>query len=155
MTVVEKETDEGHPVVGYKKIPLGSDPRNPYIMTEPLRRPKLDKEEAATNLIYFIILLTIAMPWLYLKAYMGVFESAWWFYKNNTDLLPEHMMHGAGLYFNRDNGVIIGFYNTSHEVELSNWTRFYDPDEKIEEEEEESESANPVLLFTIDDKSDI
>ena len=113
-------------------------------MTEPLRRPKLDKEEAATNLIYFILLMLIAAPWLFLKAYMGMFESAWWFYKNNTDLLPEHMMHGAGLYVNRENGVIIGFYNTSHDVELSNWTTFYDPDKKIEEDEAEAESAaNP------------
>ena len=103
-------------------------------------------------MIYFIILLWLASPWLFLKAYMGVFESAWWFYKNNIDLVPEHMTHGAGLYINRDNGVIFGFYNTSHEVELSNWTTFYDPDKKVEEDEEETaESANPKLEFTIDD----
>jgi len=84
---------------------------------------------------------------------MGVFESAWWFYKNNIDLIPEHMTHGAGLYINRDNGVIMGFYNTSHEIDLSNWTTFYDPDKKIDEEEETSESsANPKLLFTIDNE---
>lgn len=121
-------------------------------MTEPLKRPKLTKEEASQNLIYFIFLMLVASPWLFLKAYMGIFESAWWFYKNNVDLLPEHFVHGAGLYINRDNGVIIGFYNTSHEVELSNWTTFYDPDTKIDEDEESTESsANPVLMFTIDD----
>ena len=130
----------------------GSDPRNPIIMTEPLKRKKLSREEATQNMIYFIILLWLASPWLFLKAYMGVFESAWWFYKNNIDLVPEHMTHGAGLYINRDNGVIFGFYNTSHEVELSNWTTFYDPDKKVEEDEEETaESANPKLEFTIDD----
>ena len=148
-------TEKGHPVVGYKKLPLGSDPRNPVIMTEPLKRPKLSKEEASQNLIFFIGLLYIAMPWLILKAYMGVFESTWWFYKNNIDLLPEHMTHGAGFYINRDNGVIFGFYNTSHEVELSNWTRFYDPDAKIDEETETAgSSANPTLQFTIDDVSE-
>jgi hypothetical protein len=122
-------------------------------MTEPRKREKLPREEATTNLIYFILLLYIASPWLVMKAYMGVFESSWWFYKNNVDLLPEHMTHGAGLYINRDNGVIMGFYNTSHEVELSNWTTFYDPDKKVDEEKGAKSSANPTLLFTIDDNT--
>ena len=84
-------TENGHPVVGYKKLPIGSDPRNPIIMTEARKRDKLPREEASTNLMLFILLLYIASPWLILKAYMGVFESSWWFYKNNVDLLPDHM----------------------------------------------------------------
>lgn len=115
-------------------------------MTPKKLKPKLKKEEAAENLVYFIGLMHLAFVWLFLKAYMGVFESGWWFYKNNSDLLPSHFVHGAGLYINRDNGVIFGFYNTSHEVQLSNWTNFYDPDKIIEDEE--AEAANPKLQFT-------
>ena len=114
-------------------------------MTPKKKMTKLKKEEAAQNLAYFIGLMHVAFVWLFLKAYMGVFESGWWFYKNNSDLLPEHFMHGAGLYVNRENGVIFGFYNTSHEVQLSNWTTFYDPNKIIEEEE--AEQANPQLQF--------
>lgn len=99
-------------------------------------------------------MLTFSFPWLFAKAYMGVFESSWWFYKQNEDLFPRHMIHGTSLYMNRENGVIMGFYNTSHTVELSNWTYFpdYDPDKVLEDEEEELssyKSGNPTLLFNV------
>ena len=101
---------------------------------------------------------------------MGIFESTWWFYKNNIDLVPSFMANTAELYMNRQNGVIVGFYNTSHTVELSNWTMFdddpnvdppppeYNPDELLEEQsdEESSEkekpsvrSGNPMLEFNL------
>lgn len=90
---------------------------------------------------------------------MGIFESTWWFYKNNVDLMPSHMIHGTALYMNRENGVIIGFYNTSHKVKLTNWTLFpdYDPDKIIEEEEEETSksSSNPVLLFNLPEDKEV
>lgn len=141
-----------HPQVGYKDIAEGSDRRNPIIISEDITKQRESKTEAAKKLLWWCFLFTVAFPWLAAKTYMGMFESTWWFYKNNVDLFPEHMIHGTALYMNRENGVIIGFYNTSHNVTLTNWTMFpdYDPDKEIEEEEEETSSkANPVLLFNL------
>ena len=91
----------GHPRVGYKEIPVGSDRRNPIYIKKKYKRKKLVKEEAAEKLLEWCLILTVAFPWLAIKSYMGIFESTWWFYKNNIDLVPSFMANTAELYMNR------------------------------------------------------
>ena len=77
-----------------------------------------------------------------LAALNGDFEAFYWFIQTKSDLVPEIIRENSGQYFNRMNGVIIGFTNTSYKQPLTNWTNFtnehkgdYDYDDHSGEEE--------------------
>ena len=61
-----------------------------------------------------------------LAAMNGDFEAYYWFMMTKRDLVPEVIQIQSELYFNRMNGVIIGFQNTSYKQPLTNWTDFPD-----------------------------
>ena len=110
-------------------------------------------------MIEWIFWATVAMIPTGLAAMNGDFEAFYWFMNTRKDLLPEVVQVQSDMYFNRMNGVIIGFTNTSYKQPLTNWTDFpdehrndFDKDAANETEEEEGDpfavdSGNPRLQF--------
>ena len=72
-----------------------------------------------------------------LAAMNGDFEAFYWFMNTKRDLVPEVIQIQSEMYFNRMNGVIIGFQNTSYKQPLNNWTDYEeDPDNEYDADED-------------------
>ena len=75
-------------------------------------------------------------------------------------MLPAGVAKTMELYLNRDNGALIGFYNTSYMTPMSNWTNYteveYDDDDHEGEGDLEDgdtlvvDSSNPSWNFLDD-----
>lgn len=74
-------------------------------------------------------------------AFMGDFEAFYWWVQLQNDLLPERLQIETESYYNRYNGVIFGFRNTSYVPPPTNWTTWPDKDEKETECEEDDEDC--------------
>ena len=110
-------------------------------------------------MIEWIFWATVAMIPTGLAAMNGDFEAFYWFMSTKEELLPEVVQVQSDMYFNRMNGVIIGFTNTSYKQPFTSWTDFpdehrndFDKDAANETEEEEGDpfavdSGNPRLQF--------
>tara|TARA_B110000285_G_C14901443_1_gene503480 strand:- start:239 stop:436 length:198 start_codon:yes stop_codon:yes gene_type:complete len=48
--------------------------------------------------------------------------------------LPSNVAKTMELYMNRDNGALIGFYNTSYMTPMTNWTNFTENHNEDEED---------------------
>ena len=57
-------------------------------------------------------------------ASFGDFESFYWNLQPFNDMVPYRLRVESGKYFNRLNGVIIGFHNVSFYPAPTNWTSF-------------------------------
>ena len=69
-----------------------------------------------------------AQIWLLLPAFLGDFEAWFWYMKTHRDLLPESVALASEQYFNRQNGLVISYKNTSYYPAPTNWTTFADED---------------------------
>ena len=76
------------------------------------------------NMFKWLFWAQIAVPPTALAAMNGDFEAFYWFMLTKKDLLPEGIQKEQLKYFNRMNGVVIGFRNTSYKQPLTNWTDF-------------------------------
>ena len=72
---------------------------------------------------------------------MGDFEAYFWYVKSIRDLLPEGVAYRSEQYMNRQNGVILGFKNTSYMPEPTNWTSF-----TVANDTNETEDGNDTAL---------
>lgn len=91
----------------------------------------------------WLFIMNFAYIWLHLNAFMGDFEAMFWFMKENRDMLPKSIQSVSELYFNRDNGVVVNFRNTSYPIELTNWTQFNDTGDN-----DTNDTANGTILDT-------
>ena len=73
-------------------------------------------------------------------AFMGDFEAFYWWVQLQNDLLPQGLQLETESYYNRYNGVIFGFRNTSYVPPPSNWTTWPDKKDGEETECEEDDS---------------
>jgi len=71
-----------------------------------------------------------------MHAFMGDFEMFYFSAKERRDLLPPVARIASEQYFNRLNGVLIGYRNTSFVPPFNNWTYFGDPGSVGEEDED-------------------
>ena len=76
-------------------------------------------------------------------AFMGDFEAFFWWAQLQNDLLPTRLQIETESYYNRYNGVIFGFRNTSYVPPPSNWTTW--PDKKDGETECEEDDEDCVI----------
>ena len=84
---------------------------------------------------YLGVLITI------FPAFMGDFEAFYWWVQLQNDLLPERLQIETESYYNRYNGVIFGFRNTSYVPPPTNWTTWPDKDSNDADCEEDDEDC--------------
>ena len=142
------------PVEVHQYLPLvqkedpGSSIDNPIHMDELLKDDEEDEEPMTKEDKYIMNLLKMIafVWWSYLgviitmfPAFMGDFEAFYWWVQLRNDLLPENLQIETESYYNRYNGVIFGFRNTSYVPPPSNWTTWPDKEEKVECEEDDED----------------
>ena len=63
-----------------------------------------------------------------MPAFLGDFEAWFWYVKNMRDLLPPQVAFQSEMYFNRQNGIITSYKNTSYYPAPNNYTTWPDDD---------------------------
>ena len=80
-------------------------------------------------MITWIFYAWAAQTWLWIPAFLGDFEAWFWYVKSMRDLLPPAVANESEMYFNRQNGIIMSYRNSSYYPAPTNWTTFPDEDE--------------------------
>ena len=61
---------------------------------------------------------------LFVPTFLGDFEAWFWYVKDFNNLLPPRLAFDSSLYFNRQNGLIIGTQEAYYVPSPTNWTTF-------------------------------
>ena len=104
---------------------MGSNKHNPIHRSINLKAD--DEEEVSpgqmtVNMCTWLFNVYTAAFWFWIPAFFGDFEAYFFYIREQNELLPPALRYHTQEYFNRFDGVIMGFRNTSYTPPPSNWT---------------------------------
>lgn len=114
---------------------LGANRLNPIprdIRLEP--EEEISPGQMTMNMCTWLVNVFFAAFWFWIPAFFGDFEAYFFYIRDQNELLPPAIRYHTEEYFNRFDGVIISFRNTSYTPPKTNWTEPPDIDPDAEED---------------------